>query len=286
MSLPLLGVGGRTRTGKSMADHYLFIDGRYLDLAYADLIGRFLGLDGDLDVKTVVSHVSPQRTYYYNAVDDEQHQGEDEATYTARVDATIARFDNINALPATHVRYGSITGKSIKRKRQKQVDVQLAVDALLHAFNRNVGIVTLIAGDLDFKPLIEALNTLGVNTRVWYERRSASVELYKTADHASEISLDVAWSWSSLDFRDNHPIPRVSRNSEPDMAGVHERIGTWRGREIRTVKRTRNKYPYVIFALSHERENSLAVEAHDLALLDRYFEFVFGKPEWTDYAKN
>lgn len=122
MSLTLLGVGdggGTRRQGASMAK-YLFIDGRYLDVAYNDLIRDFFGCDGDLDIPTVISHFNPHRTYYYNAVDDEQRKDETPEAFKARVAAAIARFEAINALPACHVRYGTITGKAHKKPRRQR----------------------------------------------------------------------------------------------------------------------------------------------------------------------
>src|SRR5690349_20149800 len=111
---------------------YLFVDGRYLDLAYNGLMDRFFGAGcgAVLDMDNVIRAASSARTYYYHAVDDEPKPGETEADLKARVDISLARFDAINALPATHVRLGTITGRALKKRRQKQVDVQLAVDAL------------------------------------------------------------------------------------------------------------------------------------------------------------
>lgn len=146
----------------------------------------------------------------------------------------------------------------------------------------------LIAGDLDFKPLIDALVSLGVDTRISYEKRSAQAPLYRAADHATEIDLRTAWEWSTPEFKVAHPIPSASRNVTPDLHGVHERIGTWKGRETRLIKQTDNKgvVSYYIFAKPLGREQSLFVQSNDLALLDKFFEFVFGAPEWTDYANN
>jgi hypothetical protein len=65
------------------------------------------------------------------------------------------------------VRLGSLSGKG-NRKRQKKVDVLLAVEALDHAFRKNMAQVCLITGDLDFSPLVESLVKLGTYVTVSY----------------------------------------------------------------------------------------------------------------------
>ncbi|MBD2254416.1 NYN domain-containing protein [Nostoc parmelioides] len=47
------------------------------------------------------------------------------------------------------------TGKA--KKEQKEIDIMIAVDMLTHSFQKNMDEATLLAGDLDFKPLIDAL---------------------------------------------------------------------------------------------------------------------------------
>src|SRR5260221_1215127 len=114
---------------------------------------ELFGDDGDLALATFRQHlpVEVQRVFYYHSLDDERREGEVDAAFEARKQAQLDRYDKINALPGFHTRLGSVTGKSVRRRRQKMVDVQLAVDALTHAFNKNIGIAVLFAGDLDFK---------------------------------------------------------------------------------------------------------------------------------------
>lgn len=115
-----------------MAHRYLFVDGNYLDRAYSRLLGELTGNAGELDLAKLVSVPigrEPDRVYYYNSLDDERRDGEPEDAFQARLQADIARFDAIAAIPKFHVRLGSVSGRTLKRRRQKQVDVQLAVDA-------------------------------------------------------------------------------------------------------------------------------------------------------------
>jgi uncharacterized LabA/DUF88 family protein len=49
---------------------------------------------------------------------------------------------------------------------------------LRHGFDGNMEKAVLLAGDLDFRPIVEALVRRGVFVEVWYEKNSAAQELW------------------------------------------------------------------------------------------------------------
>ena len=75
------------------------------------------------------------------------------------------------------------------------VDVQLAVDALLMASRGLFGSVTLITGDLDFKPLVNALVDMGVDVHLTYPAGETSEELIAAADSAAPLSINQVQGW-------------------------------------------------------------------------------------------
>ena len=94
---------------------------------------------------------------------DEQRKDEDAADFAIREKAQRDEFNSIRSLAGFHVIEGTLSAK-----RQKEVDVALAVDMLTHAFNHNMGWAHLIAGDLDFRPLVQAAGarpTLPINAQ-------------------------------------------------------------------------------------------------------------------------
>ncbi len=219
-----------------MAHRYLFVDGNYLDRAYTGLLTEFMGNAGQLDLAKLVSVPigrEPDRVYYYNSLDDERRQGEADDAYKVRVDADLARFDAIAAIPKFHVRLGSVSGRTMKRRRQKQVDVQLAVDALTHAFNKNMQTAVFVAGDLDFKPLVDSLVSLGVFVEVIYERTSAARDLYRAADSSTALTPVAAWNWSARDYIKTHSLPihglgqpeSIAENNGTDVLAVGNLMG-------------------------------------------------------------
>lgn len=156
-----------------MPDHrYLFVDGAYLRARHAEALNSVFGETADLhlaDLRTIFPGPI-QRVYYYDSLHDIPKAGETAEQLTARVESQQKFFDEIQSYEGFHVRLGSLSGTS-RRFRQKEVDILLAVDALDHAFRRNMSEVTLLAGDLDFAPLVEALVRLGVWVEICYDAR-------------------------------------------------------------------------------------------------------------------
>jgi uncharacterized LabA/DUF88 family protein len=113
---------------------------------------------GELEPANIASQIldpRPFRTFFYNCLDNLQREKETKAEFEARVQRQEQYFARIRSTRAVHLRSGTLTGH--RRRRQKEVDVLLAVDMLTHGFNRNMTHATLLAGDLDFRPIVEAL---------------------------------------------------------------------------------------------------------------------------------
>ena len=59
---------------------------------------------------------------------------------------------------------------------------------------------------------------------------------------------------------------------------IHERIGTWRGQEVRLLRIPVQNDNYMIFVpATHRNGNGFYLECRDRALLERYFEFEYGE---------
>lgn len=168
---------------------YLFIDGGCLRGAVKKIC---LDVFGDENAyQPLVSSVAEgkfDKVYYYDAVPGKNHR-EPQAAYEARVQPDHDRFSQIQALDRVHIALGQIVGKD---RRQKGVDVRLAVDMMTHAFRGNITRATLFAGDADFVPLIKALVAEGLQVTLWHPPQ-ANAELKGAAD-----------STRPFDFRTDH----------------------------------------------------------------------------------
>ena len=177
--MPLSGGGGAPRERE-----YLFIDGGCLrssvrtickDLfadehAYRPLLPNLAG--------------AFDKVFYYDAVSGREH-GESQEVYAARVEPEHERFAQFQALDRVHVALGKIVGKD---RRQKGVDVRLAVDMMTHAFRGKISRATLFAGDADFLPLVQALVSEGLHVTLWHPPQ-ANKDLKGAADSNRAFSF-------------------------------------------------------------------------------------------------
>lgn len=87
-----------------------------------------------------------------------------------------------------HVGFGALRGLR-KKPRQKGVDVQIAVDMLVGAFERAFDIAVLLAGDADFVPVVEEVKRHSVMVVVAAEQASLAEDLRRVADRYIDISM-------------------------------------------------------------------------------------------------
>lgn len=177
--MPLSNGGGAPKERE-----YLFIDGGCLRSSVRaickDLFGDehayrpFLqGLAGSFD-----------KVFYYDAVSGREH-GEAQEDYAARVEPEHEKFAQLQGLDRVHVALGKIVGKD---RRQKGVDVRLAVDMMTHAFRGKIARATLFAGDADFVPLLQALVSEGLHVTLWHPSQ-ANKDLKGAADSNRAFSF-------------------------------------------------------------------------------------------------
>jgi uncharacterized LabA/DUF88 family protein len=254
---------------------YLFIDGAYLRRRYMDCMRELLGVEGEIDFMRLKGGAS--KAFYYDCLDDIRRDKEGEADFRKRVEGQESFFNAINALRGYHVRLGTLTG-SYKKVRQKQVDVLLAVEMLTHAFHKNMTQATLIAGDLDFKPIVDNLIQHGTFVTVLYDPSSAARELYWAADAGKEITLLDLYSWSTDRFRKRNPIPQEASPSQPPLGAQRIRDGHFEGQSISLY---RSPDCHILLADTVRSLSRLTVTGKDPALLERYFAMRYGPIDWS-----
>lgn len=150
-----------------------------------------------------------ERVFVYDCIDDIRRDSETEADYETRVRTQETALRGIGLLDGVFVRLGSLRGNP-GRTRQKEVDVLLAVDMLTHAHRKAAQSVVLLAGDLDFKPVVEAVVDLGVSLTVSFEQKSGSTDLALAADRRRILSAADLWQLSAQYLKPTeHPaLPR------------------------------------------------------------------------------
>ena len=166
---------------------YLFIDGGYLTEVLTDFSRRFYP-DKTVDVDYKKLGAGFTKIFYYDC-EPPQKGDETPEAYGKRLSAYQARSYELSEYPGWHV-FEGVTKRQGKRGNvQKEVDVQIAVDLLTHSFRRNMEGVVLMAGDQDFRPVVEAVVREGMYLTLWSDPRHTSKELRHAAD--ARRSFDV-----------------------------------------------------------------------------------------------
>lgn len=190
-------ISGGAYTGPTEIS-YLFIDAGCIRATVKRLSKRYL------DTETAYLDYSKlkgghQKVFVYDAVPG-QLRDEAQAEYDRRLESSMVEVRKIRALNGFHVQLGDLRGRVA---RQKKVDIQIAVDMLLHTFRRNMHKATLVAGDIDFVPLLEALVREGMFVTLWYPE-IATDELVCAAD--SQHLLSAATLGAALTRPDGTPL--------------------------------------------------------------------------------
>ena len=183
---------------------YLFVDGGYL----RGICEKFSAEWFDhaklpIDYQSLGSGFT--KCFYYDCL-PLLRADENEAASEVRRSEQRAELDAIKALRGWHVVEGVLAGSG-GRVRQKQVDVQIAVDMLTHSYRRNMHHAAFIAGDQDFKPLVEAVVREGMFIEIWFEKSSANTDLLDAADGRRPFDLYGLHGHLESEFRESHPLP-------------------------------------------------------------------------------
>jgi uncharacterized LabA/DUF88 family protein len=260
-------------------DTYLFIDGGYLRDVFRSAMREVFENAGEMDLGHVREDAGALKAFYYDCLNDVKLPPESEPEFDTRVKAQQRLFSTIRSLKGFHVQLGTLKGGH-KRREQKEVDVLLAVDMLTHAFNRNMTRAVLIAGDLDFRPIIEALVRLGVFVEVWYEKKSASQDLYHAADYAQEFLWIQLYNWGNTKFKSENLLPRQDVAHGP----VYEATLLHSGLIDKTyeVQVMREKGDATNILRFDRHGGTLWMEHEDQDVLERFFSTMWGPVEWKE----
>lgn len=118
---------------------YLFVDAGHLRVNFVDMMIRWCGHPVTLNAALIPVLLSSTKMFYYDSIDDQLRPGESSDALETRIRDQEATLREINSISNTHVRYGSITGRDRRKRRQKEVDILIAVDMMNHAIPAEYG---------------------------------------------------------------------------------------------------------------------------------------------------
>lgn len=184
---------------------FAYVDGAYLSRCLDDFSKTFGGDLGKIRFNRLREFLSASKLFYYDSLQDIQLEGEPEADFKQRVAQQEKQFAEIGAHEYVHVRFGTLSGNGLKGKRrarreQKEVDVLLAVDVLTHAFRGSADVAVILAGDADFRPVVDTLVQLGKEVWVVADPDSCSPLLRESADRFIPMTPSILSEWSTASY--------------------------------------------------------------------------------------
>jgi uncharacterized LabA/DUF88 family protein len=187
---------------------YLFIDAGHLRECFNLAMRQWFDRESEVDCEKLKTRVRAFKLFYYDCLDDIQRSGEAAKAFKDRVEQQQEQFDRIRSILGAHVRLGSLAGSSQKRRRQKGVDIQLAVDMMNHAIRQNMKRAVLLTGDADFKPLVESMIQIGMFVEVIGDSKRTSRELVRAADASELLAFDEYFNLAPNELREEFPVPK------------------------------------------------------------------------------
>ncbi len=258
---------------------YLFVDGGYLRKIAQRFGAQLLdGAEPPIDHGALGSGFT--KCFYYDCL-PAPRVGEQPEEYETRVSRQRAQLSTIRSLHGWHVVEGVVAGKG-NRARQKQVDVRIAVDMLSHSHNKNMHRTAFVAGDQDFKPLVEAVVRDGTFIEIWYERSSASMDLLDAADARRPLDLYTFFDrYVDSAFNGLYPLPE--RGLSADRVAklmVPERVGESAGARVE-LYRTHDGYT-IVQQEPADGQGPSYLTHDDPELLQRVFAALYGEVKWAE----
>jgi uncharacterized LabA/DUF88 family protein len=245
--------------------HYLFVDGASLFGMLKNVSAKYYdGKSFDINFERLTTGFT--KVFYYDAI-PVREPGETEETYETRIAPKRAIFDAAASVDGIHVYEGDARRRARRGLEQKKVDVMLTVDMLTHAFHRNMHRATLLTGDGDFKPLVDALVQLGMFVTLWFPPNETSAELMRAADARRPITLaeldSLLTPMSRLDFH----LPVEQPLHQPYTSGqllaqIQHKDGRWC--ELHTASDS------FVFIIEEHANYRRAYQHHNYALLRQY----------------
>lgn len=258
---------------------YLFVDGGYLRRVLEVFSKKlFGGALMQLDFRKLLG--SHTKGFYYDCM-PAQRRDEADDDYELRVAPQKALFDEIRLVDGFRVFEGTIRGVPGKA-RQKQIDVKIAVDMLAHSYRRNMNKATLLSGDLDFKPAIDAMVQDGTYVTLWSEKSSTCKQLAFAADARWTLTVDYVHGLCKDDFREKHPIPQLlcgTMLEQPENLPIVKKGTLPDGSPAKLF--SDGKRHVIVFADKQHRQRYIHAECYELDMLHKFVDHMFGDITWV-----
>lgn len=184
--------------------NYLFVDAGYIKKCI-EIFGKTYFDDSQIRIDYEKMSSGFEKIFYYDCPVYKK-ESESKENFQKRKSKQEEEFNELRTIDGFHVYEGTTKGRG-KKVRQKQVDIMITVQMLMHTIRKNMNKCTLIAGDLDFKPLVDALVQEGMFVTIWSEKKSVSKDLIYASDARRNLGVYELWSNLKKEFLSRYPLP-------------------------------------------------------------------------------
>jgi uncharacterized LabA/DUF88 family protein len=272
-------MSGLVRAGHTPTK-YVFIDGAYLSTFASNKGKEWFGRSAELDYNLIATQLGGVRTFYYDCLPARAQDRESESEFQGRLAERQEFFDSLRRLPGWHVSEGLAKWRKKKGTTQKEVDILIAVDMLTHTYRKNMDQILFVAGDLDFRPLVEAIVREGMYITLRYGQGSIAEELLDAVDYAQEMTPFELLAMCTDPFQRSTPIPQVSQKTGAPPGPVLE-YGRKSGKLNATMYGPDPSDTCCKIALDLGRDMQRHYRDSDANRLRTIFEACHGVYDWT-----
>lgn len=212
-----LGFGGHQGVSESVPTRYMFIDAASLQARLKAFSERYSS-GAPLQLRWEAVGAGHEKVFYYDALPGQRRTEPDEEFAVRWAEAERLQV-YLQTLDRYRVYQGDARWRSGRGHEQKKVDVMITVDMLKHTIRRNMDQATLLASDVDFRPLLDALVDEGMFVTLMYNPWNTSQELLGAADARIALSPGKIWSW--LDQKSRSLVGFLSESGHADRRKGH-----------------------------------------------------------------
>jgi uncharacterized LabA/DUF88 family protein len=260
------------------ARQYAFIDSRHILMYYHEALHKWFPEPPEIDFARLVNFLGAGRSFYYDCIDNLRRPTESDADYEARLQVQYSYLNRVRKARGCHIRLGVLKGSQNRKvKRQKEIDVLIAVDMLTHAAQKNMSKAILVTGDQDLKPAVESLVQLGVFVELYGDAKHTSRELSWASSAYRKLTFDDYFHMSTESLLQKYPIPTKPAEIR-QTSGSHSQIGKVGDYTVEFLNTTGPADYAIRVQPSHDAGR---VFAHNQAeRLKLYADIVLGEIQW------
>ena len=240
---------------------YLFVDGNYLQQDYKKFAEQWFGTEGKLDFERIKEEFQADRNFYFDAADD------------------INKFRDLQQSDWV-VELGYVS--SGRNRRQKEVDILMALRMISYAHKAKMNNVILLAGDGDFRPLAHELVKLDVDVKIVGDKKSINTQLLGEATSKLFIDIDYYYKWTKENIKATKPLEKIKNielgQHQSPINPISTKKGTFDGDSITLIEKWENYFALV--RSPQISEKFLWLECDNKEDLQTYFTLKFGEINW------